>query len=135
MYRTMKLKKAIAITEIKKNVLSEKCGITYRQLTYLLESENQRKPLLDTITQALGVELISQFVIDNQVITAPTFTEMIKKLLAAKCLPQTAIVSGTKQNASLKINNGKFTYDELQDIASKCEAIYEERYILNGMEL
>ena len=61
----MKLKKTIAITEIKKNVLSEKCGITYRQLTYLLESENQRKPLLDTITQVLGVELISQFVIDK----------------------------------------------------------------------
>jgi len=134
-FRTTKLKKAIAITEIKKNVLSKKCGITYRQLTYLLESENQRKPLLDTITKALGVELISQFKIDNQAITAPTFTEMIKKLLAAKGLPQTAIVSGTKQNASLKINNGKFTYDELQDIARKCEAIYEEKYILNGMEL
>lgn len=135
MFRTTKLKKAIVLTGIKKNVLCEKCNTTYRQLNYLIESERHKKPQLDTVANAIGLELISQFRIGNQIITAPTFAEMIKELLLIKEIPQTAIVSGTKQNASSKINNGKFSYDELQDIARKCGAIYDERYILDGMEL
>lgn len=135
MTRNEKFKVAISLKDTTASEIARRLEIPYPRMNNLLKSKTHTKESLEMLAKEIGIDLICQFRRGDTVITADTFPDMVNKLMTESGTSYAKLGIGSRQNASIKAKHERMEESTLQEIARACGAIYEERFIVDGVEL